>query len=1207
MFKKSSFKNVKNKFIGLCIAFGLLTSAFSGITLNATQYASAYHSQSSSYFSDANFTSYSGSSPLKPSQWSLIENEGNFNSETMVGAIFNSKSPTTSYLKKYKVFNNPGLPTSQNIESGSNLYYSLALSAPYNAGGRFGYKPSSSKLTLNKDSFYSIEITLKTVTMDNTTDSDGYDASYASSIDSMASIYLNGITNLEDKNDAKFEMIQSRFGKDVYNGWGTYAFYIATNQLYNNENLDLELWLGSKSQVSSGSVFFNNIKVYEMDQNTFISSTQATNDYTKVIDLRSSVNTTPINNANFDTTWTTGWEVVEQEALVSDIKDVDITTFKDSDYYKKHNLTLTDNPTKTNNRTTGDNKVLFMGNTETSYTAIQSTSEFTFKRQSYYKVSAWAWSNSGAKAYIALKNTTEDLEIADAIIELVTSNTVGDSQNNGWTEYSFYIYGNKFQDVTAKMVLALGSISEGQTSGSTGYAYFDNITLQEINYSEFSDNSANTNCKTFNYNENDADFTIGNYSFDISQNTEHSNTYPLAPASWEYDETTTATGDNITAAGIVNTHSTLFNGSEIAMQGASQPTNPGHLPYATSDSYNNVLMMGSRFTSSQSYTSQTFSMDADSYYRVSVYVNATKGGAGIKVSNANGIVFEKQNITSQGWTEFVTYVRTGAVEESLTFVLSLNNTTPDTKYVFFDEVVVEKSSDVIYNSITANSNTTGEYTGTFTSKVDLLNYDFENYVTNTYNGFTVEEQNDGKYAKVQNTSVEYGVTAHSGNNALVVFSNDQVNGVNYLATTSRSYTISADSYYKLTVFVKTFNIQNGGATIKISGTNLDSAFYDINTDSVNTNNWTEYTFFIKAINETSLTISLGLGNETTKSSGYALFDDITFTKLTDEAEFNTLTEDLTDTQVIATVESTSTEEDSTEDTTDDEIFEGSFNWFVVTSLITALAIIIAVVGVLLRKVNFKHSKKIKTQYDRRRTLDVSLDNKEKIARRKAEIEELEKQLKEIEAEIEGIKRDVELEKEKFAAQHNEAKAVIEQRKQAIIDEKEKALHDRNEKIAQNKNAFTREEEEKFASYIKKLEKQEKKELTEIQKHDKAINNFQTSLSLKLQKSIARQEFIKAEIARIDAEIEAIAKEEAQIWEDYRLAKEDAKRRKAEYKAQQKALKQNKNTDTEEVTSETVDTVKEEVATQAEVQSEQAETNETHENVEVEIVQPDEEK
>ena len=159
MFKKSYFKNIKKKLVGLCIALGLLTSAFAGMTFSPNSHAMAYSSQTSSnFFSDANFTSYSGSSPLKPSQWSLISGEGNYNEETMVGAIFNSNSPTTSYLKKYKVFNNPGLPTSDtSLSSGHNLYYSLALSAPYNAGGRFGYKPSSSNLNLAADSFYSID------------------------------------------------------------------------------------------------------------------------------------------------------------------------------------------------------------------------------------------------------------------------------------------------------------------------------------------------------------------------------------------------------------------------------------------------------------------------------------------------------------------------------------------------------------------------------------------------------------------------------------------------------------------------------------------------------------------------------------------------------------------------------------------------------------------------------------------------------------------------------------------------------------------------------------------------------------------------------------------------------------------------------------------------------------------------------------------
>ena len=51
---------------------------------------------------------------------------------------------------------------------------------------------------------------------------------------------------------------------------------------------------------------------------------------------------------------------------------------------------------------------------------------------------------------------------------------------------------------------------------------------------------------------------------------------------------------------------------------------------------------------------------------------------------------------------------------------------------------------------------------------------------------------------------------------------------------------------------------------------------------------------------------------------------------------------------------------------------------------------------------FKPNKKIKTAYDRRKTLDVSIDKKERIAKRQEEIKLLEQQLKQIEEERNDI-------------------------------------------------------------------------------------------------------------------------------------------------------------------------------------------------------------
>lgn len=1214
MYNKSLFKNLKKKIISFCIAFGLFASAFTGLIVNNSSnqvYAYQNDGLASTFFSDPNFTQ----GGTDPTYWKLIEGEGNFNSERMVAGIFDSENTTDSYLAKYKVFENPSVPTDEDLASNDNLYSSLSLSAPYPAGGNFGYRPSSSKLDLAKDSYYVISITLKTTYMADTTSTHIYEEnnSYATSIDSKASLYITGFKNEDAENTAKFEMIESSFAEGK-NGWGTFRFFIATNQLQAEEDLDFEVWLGSKSQVSTGNVFFNKIVVEQLDKNSFDLSAKDT--YSSVIvDLRDTIDTTPITNANFaDENLYLGWETVSQNGEVATIAPVSADTFKGSTYYNQYNLTASDAPST--NMRSNDKKVLFMASSEADFTALKSVDEFEFERQKYYKVSVWAWSNSSTvSATAALINTTEDVELANASLTIATSSTTTDA-TNGWKEYCFFVYGHKFFNTTAKLQLAIGS----EESGSQGYVFFDNVTIQEINYSQYSSNNSNTNCTTFNYNAAADDYSISNYSFDITENTEVSNKYPLTPAAWTY--AVDAPADKSTISGVVNTHATLFNAEDLSIEGSTVAANPGKLPYQENDAYNNVLVMGSRYNSTQSYKSSSFTLNANSYNKISVYVNAPNGSAKIKIYNTNGVIFEKSNITSANWTNFTTYIKTGASEENVVIELALENNTSAVKYAFFDEVVMVDSTEAIYNDVVANENANNIYSGTFVSKVDLKNYTFDTDSTtdSVANGFEVGGTASGEcFVKVQNTQEEYGYVANSGNNALVVYCGDDVNGAYYFAQTKKSYTL-ATGYHKVSVFVKTLNLQNGTATIAITGDNLNLSFTGINTEYANTNAWTEYSFYINATADTTVTLQLGLGSSSEKASGYALFDDITFTTLTvaDEAEWETLTSSLdANVNKFTTAEAASTEsEEDTNEETEDELFEGDVNWFfLVPSLITALAIIIAIVGTMLRKVDFTRKTKVKTAYDRRKTLDVSLDRKERIAKRQEEIKLLEQQLKEIEEEIAAINREVEVEKQDFANKHSDAKYIIEERRNAIIKEKENALHERNEKISKDKNAFTREEEEKFAEYIKKLEKQEAKETQLLQKHEKTINNFKTTKSALLAKTLARKEFIKAEIARIDAEIEEIAREEAQMWEEYKLAKADAKKRKAEYKSEQKAKKAaEKSKATEETTEAEAAEVKEETKVEEsvnEVTETEATTEETTETVvaeeSVEIITPDEEK
>lgn len=1146
MTKKNCFKNIKTKLTCLIVAFGLLASAFAGLCFAPNMVFAYKEDLTSSYINDATFSSYTGSSPYTPSNWTRVtdnDDNGNFNEKTMVAGIFNSDKTTDDYLKKYKVLANPKYPTSEAPTTGSLKYYSLSMSAPYGAGGNFGYTQSSSSLNLSKDSFYEITITLKTLsgTFDNEI---AGELGCSTTLDSRASMYLSGFST--EQANAKFENVESQYGKQLNNDWANFSFYIATNQYKAESSLKLQLWLGSKSEPCTGTVFFNEISVNELDKNTFASLTEnhETTAFKRLVDLRDTETVeSPVTDPTFKGSWTNDWSVVSMDASKSIVRNVNLTMFKDSIDYNNANLSTTD--LCDNNLRSNDNNVLFVANTENSSTIIETKNDIQINRQSYYKLSIWAWSNSGASTAPSLKlvNTSEDREVETASIS-VANNCKNEGSTNGWVQYSFFIYGDAYIDTTCKLQIVLGTSDEQ----ATGYLYLDDVSMKQLSYSKYTDASSESNSTTFSYNTTNSTYTVLNHTFNITENENDTNKFPLKPASWTYAETQ-LTADT-TISGVVNTDPSLFNKDDLKIGSSkvSSAYNPGTIVSGIEN--NNVLMMGSKFAGTQTYTSSNFALStADSYYRISFYINAQNGGAGVKIYNSNGYIVNLNNITTNGWVKFTTLVKLNGSEEGYYIQFSLTNSDQVTKYSYFDDVVVEKVEESVYTNATATGATPSVYSDEYVIKLDRFAYDFETTTDNSANGFTENETMTGAYTKVMDPT-EIGHSAHSGKNALVIVSNNETNG-KYTVTTNRKFSVSASSYYKVSFFAKTSSITGDGAIVRLYGTGIASNF-----DKISNSNWTEYSFYINA--KTSSELSLDFGFEGDKASGCLIIDDIVLEKLDVENEeaFNELVNGLgsLDTVKTATIAESTSDDTTNEEEKEDE-FKASFNWYIVTALVTALAIIIAVVGVMIRKINWKSHKKVKTDYDRAKTLDKDLDRRERIAKRQQQIDELQKQLDEIEAEIAKVKAEAEQEESDHKAEHERIKAEIEAKRNAIKTEKEQALKERNEKIAKDKNAFTVKEEEDFNNYIKKLEKAEQKENLELSRHEKKVNSYKNKTLERLEKYHARQEFIKAEIARIDAEIEEIAREEAQIWEEYRKAKAEAKQRKAEYKASLKAEKE----------------------------------------------------
>ena len=105
-------------------------------------------------------------------------------------------------------------------------------------------------------------------------------------------------------------------------------------------------------------------------------------------------------------------------------------------------------------------------------------------------------------------------------------------------------------------------------------------------------------------------------------------------------------------------------------------------------------------------------------------------------------------------------------------------------------------------------------------------------------------------------------------------------------------------------------------------------------------------------------------------------------------------------------------DDSSDDTTDDEdtsdnTNQNDYTWLLyVSSIITALAIVIAIVGYYLRKIKIKKIEtKRKETYDRKGSLHKDAIRQEAEQERAKEVEELEKDIKKFEAELENIENE----------------------------------------------------------------------------------------------------------------------------------------------------------------------------------------------------------
>lgn len=217
--------------------------------------------------------------------------------------------------------------------------------------------------------------------------------------------------------------------------------------------------------------------------------------------------------------------------------------------------------------------------------------------------------------------------------------------------------------------------------------------------------------------------------------------------------------------------------------------------------------------------------------------------------------------------------------------------------------------------------------------------------------------------------------AHSGKQMLVINNTDK----SAYTYTSSSFTLKQNSYYEISLWMRTYALSDGekeGAYIEMylgSANETDKPFVF---EAKASEGWKEFKFYVQTLDDdvTSATVKLSLGkyiaNEvngetvvTGLTSGYAMFDDVKITKVTEEIYNNAKEQETTVDNVKTRKVSNETKgsgdnkKDDGKTNTPGKTFNTEALWWMVPTIVLGVLIIVVVIVWIVRKVRKPISKK----------------------------------------------------------------------------------------------------------------------------------------------------------------------------------------------------------------------------------------------------------
>ena len=905
--------------------------------------------------------------------------------------------------------------------------------------------------------------------------------------------------------------------------WQDYTILVETGSTEDVE-ANLQFWLGYNNGVKSyGSVLFDQVRIYSMDQATYASyiKTNSTNKNSIAISLKSTISTEQFENGDFENDTLTGWTgLTNNNSSLTNVNNYcGLINFNNTNYDDYKLSTALDDANIYNNT-----KALLINSQESASVGYKS-STIAIEQHQTYKISFYAYANISSGSAVAklveVNPFSEKNSSYAKTFSIELTNSSSDEYTNGWTLYSFYIQGRSFEDTKVFLEIWLG-----EDEKAVGYIAIDEVVVSKVTSNEYNSTSSSKNGVQCNFGASN-EATIKNGDFNSVDNQEEVVSYPYGVKDW----TSKTTLPNPTQSGIINTKDTSMISGIYTIPSTSSYSNN-----------NNILMIGNKGTNAQTYTSSSFSLSADSYYKLSFKVltqQLTDGAtAGFKLYTSSMTLKELMMIESdEKWTTYTLYIKTGLNSYTASIDLSLGVKHNGTGYAFFDDVVLSESSEDAFNSSLRNNSyrvnlAVDELTNTNDQTVSGL-YDTNSYTKNNVSGAEsynittgVIDTNDhdafeSYLAGITNPLLPQGKQG----NVLMIRSTEDCN---YNWTSNEEFALSTGTFYKISVWVytdglsqddenktqieKTSDYYPYGATISL--TEINKEFTGIDTNG----KWKEYTFYINTTDDVEVNIKLSLGNANALTKGTVFFTNISVEEIEQDTYYSSIKplEDDDTIDNIMAIGSTEVEEDDEEDTDSSES-DTSFDWLIIPTLITAIALIIAVVAVMIRKFIKKHPKPVKigtSEYNRDISLEKEFEHREAIRKQREKLEKLKQSLEDVKFEI--------------------ADARLEFRKQHRAHEKEIS---KQVKIQKSQKPNTKQTKEEIKAY-----KREQRRIFKEQKYNEYL---------------VRQQQLKEKYAAIEIEIEAIYQEELKLIKLYKEYRKQVRQKRRELKEEKKAQKENK--------------------------------------------------